>query len=747
MFKRSKLKYILPILVAFLMLGIIFISAFEVAGNRALSTSYFQYEIVGSFSAKNGFSDEDSHQNFRERYPELLFFDSRTNNLKDTGTLISPVFQAPTILSLFVAGYPKRSGNKLFIKQLNKDRFFTLNISSNPGQKWDERSWILPANFRGQPIQFFAIDNSSGEKNWLGVSSPFSKSYAKLIVSQLLTLAIIPIYSAHFFLFLLPGLLLGSVLLKRYKLNSEFTLILSIAISASIGYLTFWSYWLNQYFGLAISIFVMFSSLWIGGSLYQRNKSKIIETIQSKDIWIPVSTMFLVGLFYLSLLYISIPGQTEQVSIAEWRFFDSRPADNAIPVQFANILYNGLDPRTFVHDWLSSDRPPLQTGILLIQRPIMALTELSYQLLGAIIQCSWVAALWALCRTVKLSGRSLAMVMSFTIFSGFFLFNSVYIWPKMLAGSLIIFAFSLLLGALLAGRSPYNFELFLAVLVTALGLLSHGGVVFTLPATFGLLMLPGMFPGYRRLIIMGAIFYCCLAPWTAYQKLYDPPGNRLMKMHLAGVHSVDDRSSLQAIFDAYRSIRPSDAIANKWENVKTVVGQAPLLSSSFSEGDSKLTLWRVGEREHVPKALGILNIGWLVAFAKILWRDRRLKLNKKAVVVILGAALIDLTVWSLVLFGPGQTTLTHSSYATMMLLFTGLSILVSELPRWLSSGFLLIQIISFITVWIVTTPPVSANTLPAVPNLFMIALAICLAVLIFKVLFQLSKQRSLIFNS
>ena len=37
----------------------------------------------------------------------------------------------------------------------------------------------------------------------------------------------------------------------------------------------------------------------------------------------------------------------------------------------------------------------------------------------------------------------------------------------------------------------------------------------------------------------------------AYQRYDDPPGDRLIKWHLAGVSEIDDRGSLETIVDSY----------------------------------------------------------------------------------------------------------------------------------------------------------------------------------------------------
>ena len=46
-------------------------------------------------------------------------------------------------------------------------------------------------------------------------------------------------------------------------------------------------------------------------------------------------------------------------------------------------------------------------------------------------------------------------------------------------------------------------------------------------------------------------FFTAYLPWLLYQKYYEPPGNRLLKMHLAGAPGVDSRGFIQALLVAY----------------------------------------------------------------------------------------------------------------------------------------------------------------------------------------------------
>ena len=65
-----------------------------------------------------------------------------------------------------------------------------------------------------------------------------------------------------------------------------------------------------------------------------------------------------------------------------------------------------------------------------------------------------------------------------------------------------------------------------------------------------------------------------MGSWSAYQKYDDPPGNRLIKWHLAGVTEIDDRGSLETIVDSYREAGLAGTLENKWNNVEDITGIA-----------------------------------------------------------------------------------------------------------------------------------------------------------------------------
>lgn len=648
------------------------------------------------------------------RNENLVLWGSWTGADNHTGKLVSPAFKAPAILSMFLAGYPNALGNELFLERIDNQQRFVLK-TVDPRERWVDFKWVLPPSWHNKQTRLIAIDGAKATGGWLGASSPRKATWLSMINLQIPSLAIFPLYALHFSLFLIPGIFVATFMVQRDYLHQAFTLIMSITISSTVGYFVFWIYFFNYNIGKVASILIIVASSVYLVNLFNRRSG--IKKLLFSDLIVPLSIAFFTGILYLAILYLIYLAKINEITdiVPQIRFLKhGLPPDNIIPMLFAEKLYTGQDPRNLLGDWLSSDRPPLQTGIVLAQYPLAALSGLGigihYQILSTIVQCSWVAAMWALCRTIGRSGKRIAIVMAFSIFSGFFLLNSVYVWSKLLAGAFFVFAFTLLLQSVLASRSPSTFEITIAFAATALGMLAHGGVIFTLPAIALIIMRPRYFPNVRRLLVACAIFVLLLAPWSAYQKFYNPPGDRLIKWHIGGVIPIDQRPALQAIIDSYRKSSIQNIVSNKFENLKVLVGN-PTIEITSPETR------RNGEFFNVFKSISFLNVAWLIVFIKIFTKQFFSGREGRAVKIILGLSLVSLIFWILAMFGPGTTVIHQGSYATMILLFAGLGIVVSSLPGWLTYSFLLIQIFAFSLTWVLTPTPVFTGILNFMPNL------------------------------
>ncbi|MDX2231833.1 MAG: hypothetical protein NW220_19525 [Leptolyngbyaceae cyanobacterium bins.349] len=699
-----------------ILLGISILIATAPTQDSLLITNQADYTSTGTF-AQNASPEmrQGSIRAAKRRNPNITFWGSQAEPNRSTGTLTSPEFTAPPILSVFIGGYPGNPGNGLFLEQVDNQERLTLQMGRS-GNRWLQSYWRIPRSWQGKSVKLVAVDGTTDEGGgWVGLSVPLAVNELSLLQRQFSHLGLVPYYGLHFLLVLITGLPLANWLIQRGKLAIALTVMMAVLMSSVIGYIAFWAYFLNPVIGYSFSVVVLLLSGWQIWQLHRQQQ--LLPLLQTRDVRLPLLLMFSVGLAYLTILYLVNQGESA-AELAQMRFFaGSMPPDNILPKLFADRLFEGKDPRQLFGDWRSSDRPPLQAGIVLFQRPIMVLTGnvgFHYQLLGTVLQCAWVAALWALCRTLQLTGKQQAIVMAFSIFSGFFLFNSVYLWPKLLAAAFTILTLSLLLPAIYESRPPTPIEAGLAAGSAALGMLSHGGVVFTLPAIALMLVIrPHSLWGVRSLLIGCVIYGLLIAPWSAYQKLYDPPGDRLAKWHLAGVHDLDretSRSALAAIVNAYQQLSVPEILNHKWENVKTLVDNPFSTSHQPSQRRTK-------EFIHVLRGLSVLNAGWLVLLVTLFQRNPS-KTTRRAQGLMLIVAF-SIVFWVLVMFGPSTTVIHQGSYATMMLLFTSLAMLLTQLPRSLCYALLSLQILLFTFDWIVTASIGFGNQVMVAPNLWL----------------------------
>jgi hypothetical protein len=421
-----------------------------------------------------------------------------------------------------------------------------------------------------------------------------------------------------------------------------------------------------------------------------------LGALRSKDVWLPGALLFLLLLAYLFLLYArDAPVNT--------RFTWALPIDNSIPLLFANLL----DTDAWSHrqpflggEWQTSDRPPLQAALVLATRPLAlgAPIDLAYQVVATTCQLGWLPALYALGRQLRLTRRQLMYVMLGCSYSGFFFLNTVYTWPKLLAGWLFIVALTLLMHATEREDDAGRLAPLVGALL-ALSLLAHNGTAFSMLA-FPVLWLTWRSSKVLRIRhLLNAAMVCLLllSPWLAYQRFYDPPGNRLLKLHLAGLELVDSRSVLEAVVDQYARLTPTEYLLGRWTNLYTQVKLDPRVP-----GETVIDWVRRQQFFHHAAALDLLCLGlfglWL--------RPRREDAGDHAIRgmrQLASYAAATVVLWCIVMFTSGAAIIHQGSYAATMLLFMGASVGLVSLPRPIRAAAMSLHVLLFITVWLLTT--------------------------------------------
>ena len=297
----------------------------------------------------------------------------------------------------------------------------------------------------------------------------------------------------------------------------------------------------------------------------------------------------LAGLFYLSVLFIFPLGNVTPT--AGQRFHPNLPGDNFIPTIFAERLHSGVSPKAPGGDWLSSDRPPLQAGLALVTLPAFRALDIGYDkacaTAGVWFQLLWIPALWVFLRWLGLTERDAHAATAALVFTGWLLFNSVFVWPKLAGAALVLLAFCTFF-ATESALDPRHRWLAGGGLA-ALGTLAHGGVMFSLLALAPLVVLLPFFRRktpkvdralrarfspfplpWRDLLPAALVFIVLSLPWFAYQRLYEPPGNRLIKWHLAGTIPPDARGVLETLVSNYETQGWAQTLATRRANLEII---------------------------------------------------------------------------------------------------------------------------------------------------------------------------------
>jgi hypothetical protein len=643
-----------------------------------------EYQLSGSFSPGNA-SPGVPGLDATDQKDQPFLVSSRSAEGRKAGSFISSPFAAPATLRFFVSGYPSEQGNDLYLQSEGREKLH-LALRSDPGDEWQHFSWTIPRQWRGRSVRLVAEDQSNASSGWLGLTLPRGESSSRSMAdSGRAVLFLLCRICVEGTLFLLPGLAIALCIRSRHVLDTVHFVSCVLVGSGIAGYLAFWAYLISPLSGKSVAVGILLLSL---VPLFY---AKPVEKQLLRALFTCVALMILVTTFYSAIGFV-YPRSDDPGVQARRRFVWPLPEDNILPNMLVDDLYSGKPYRPFLYiDWKSSDRPPLQTAIVLLQRPMWPESQsaFDYQILGTFLQSMWIASLWLLVQTFSASKRIFSVVCGFSIFSGFFVLHTFYIWPKLLAAAYFVIA-------LVAIRFPEGeisrcnrIETMLGGAAIALAMLSHGGIAFSVIGLAIVLLASGKLPGIRPAWWGIAILLLLILPWSAYQKFYDPPGDRLLKWHLAGVIDRDSRSFGEAFIDAYTKAPFSQIVANKIANVRTLFAVSPwedlrqARMNGASQWEGLLQCYKVGTFFFFFQMLGVLNLGFLAfLFSRAFSAELKHSALISAIQRLFVLAFVSLAVWCLLIYIPGSNVIHAGSYGTVLLLFAALSVsLVSVAPR------------------------------------------------------------------
>ncbi|HEX5526397.1 MAG TPA: hypothetical protein VFX44_04245 [Solirubrobacterales bacterium] len=482
----------------------------------------------------------------------------------------------------------------------------------------------------------------------------------------------------HLGLTALPGVAASLFAARLGEERLPLLLAVGLAASAASAMLAFWCYYADRTVGETFTYLLLFGSVFLTGwSLHggRIGRATLRGLATPLGLW-ALGSAFLVFLGFLH------GGTSEPLQTAATRFSGPLPSDNVLPGYFTEWFYaHGHHGHpVFPGPWLASDRPPLQVGYLLAQRPLASFgPELNYQVASVVLQQLWIVGLWTLLLAVRLGRVTRGLVMLTVLVSDLAIVNGFFVWPKLLPAALLLAAAALLLTPLWGElrRSPWAGALIGALL--GLAMMGHGSSVFGVIPLAIVAAVRGL-PSWRWLGVAALALVVVMAPWSAYQKYGEPPGNRLLKWSLAGVVEVDQRGTVETIADSYREAGLGGTLHNKAENFVTMAGGGPAWEAlkrgvdSAGEGD-----WSQAVREmrviffyDFFPSLGLLLLAPLLMLAGRR-RGRERPHDWSFALLCFAVVAIGCLAWGLLSFGnlAARTVVHVCSYALPILAFAG----------------------------------------------------------------------------
>ena len=485
---------------------------------------------------------------------------------------------------------------------------------------------------------------------------------------------------------------------------------------ALTGYAVFWAGFFHPAFGCALSWVAV--TIAVGAVAWRRT---VVWAIL-RDHWHIVSLMALVALFYGALL--NLYPMASWSMAARTRFLEM-PGDNEIPRIFADIIRSGDPTRILGGDWLTSDRPPLQTGVALLVLPLLNAIgfdlDTSCAAAGVWLQLLWIPAVDLLLRRLGLSTSRATAAVAMFAFTGFLMFNSIYLWPKLAAAAFVLIA---VIEWFLPASEPASARTRFARggACAACGWLLHGGVMFALAA-----LTPFVFATWRQWrgwLCSAALFAAIAVPWLAYQREYAPPGNRLLKWHIAGDIGPDDLTFSQVLRQRYAAVGWKGAWDARRQNAQMLFSGNWAGLKAFYRPASAPD--RKQNETFFPLRTGAC---WWAALVKLPFAVFRLASGRTKAPTIprahgfaLGWWLLTLLTWIGLMFFPNQVFTHQGSYTTQLLL---LALLASWAMLAHPLAFVvvaLVEAIDFFATWAPPNPTVATSL-----NFAMLVLAIVTA--------------------
>ena len=489
------------------------------------------------------------------------------------GKLVSSPFKAPQYMAIPYTGFAGETAGTLLQLRCSRNGK-KLEISSGRTNTQWATIYLDTRGFCEGKVQLVA--QASSKQYYVGVGTPFSvsrstylanTSYAPRLIAVILTVTVFGSWGAW------AASLVSS---------SEATRKLAWAFLAGgcVAMVTLGSFMISQRLGIIVaSVAALLGPCGLAGCWFFSTSCK--ERIQT---FLPV----LIFWFAVSVVLTALVSAID-IGAGSWTangiFTPLRwSSDNQLSMLLSEAMWKGIPPVDVRWGrWLASDRTPLLAAMLMVVRapfavlvPLFGSTVISYAYEAAAIT---LLASWAIVAAVFLyvhSNRYLVISLIFAVASPFLLFNTVYVWPKILGGTYAVVVFLLLREA--NRKKDKSIELISLIGCCAvLSILSHASNAFVL-VPLALWHLRDLLRfGLVKLSLASLFMLMVMLPWGVWTQFLQPHGTALIHYAVSGKPGFNVRTQplLTSVVDAYHLMTFPDWLSIKGHELLRMVGLGP----------------------------------------------------------------------------------------------------------------------------------------------------------------------------
>jgi hypothetical protein len=330
----------------------------------------------------------------------------------------------------------------------------------------------------------------------------------------------------------------------------------------------------------------------------------------------------------------------------------------------------------------------LQTALYLITPDwlLYGPREIGYQPAAVAMQMTVLVGAWVLLRALGVANRLAMAGLLAVFFTPVVIVNGAYVWPKLLPAGLLLAAAAVHFTSTYDSvRGSWRGGAVVGALC-ALAMLAHGGSAFTIAGSLlaaGLLRRLGGWRYVSVAVLAGVLLY---APWIGYQKFVDPPGDRLLKWHLAGVSAIDPRSFSQTILDSYEPITFTQVVEVRESNFKYLFLRVGTTYARTLKAAKDMLVWmprstnQILHQVHIDQFFcfvagsGFFGLG--LYLLPLGWLDRTLRPLTMAV-------MLTLLLWIGLMFQPYAAAIHQGSLFPEIAIIVGVIAAMSPWPRLL----------------------------------------------------------------